>query len=116
MVTVTFNVDELSKVTTGRDVTVTGMADELSKVNVGNDVTATGVAVVLSTVIVIDGMDFTVSEGIDDTDTVVVPSAIASPELLELSLPPDLLHIVSTKPRIATRNNCHSLSFHMIFS
>ena len=54
------------------------------------------------------------SEGIDETDTVEVSSAFRIPELLVLLLLLDLLHIVSTKPRIATKNTCHSLSFHMI--
>jgi len=61
-----------------------------------------------------DGSDSTFSEGIDDTDTVDVSSAFALLELLVLLLLLDLLHIVSTKPRIATKNTCHSLSFHMI--
>ena len=65
-------------------------------------------------VIVIDGSDSTFSEGIDETDTVEVSSAFAVLELLVLLLLLDLLHIVSTKPRIATKNTCHSLSFHMI--
>jgi|TARA_B100001964_G_C13912923_1_gene456726 hypothetical protein len=104
----------LSTVTVGKDVTVTGIADELSTVTVGKDVTATGVADELSIVIVMDGSDSTFSEGIDDTDTVDVPSAFTVSELLVLLLPPDLLHIVSVKPRIATKNTCHNLSFHMI--
>ena len=86
----------------------------MSKVTVGKDVTATGVADELSIIIVMDGSDSTFSEGIDDTDTVDVSSAFALLELLELLLPPDLLHIVSTKPRIATKNTYHNLSFHMI--
>ena len=68
----------------------------------------------MSIVIVMDGSDSTFSEGIDDTDTVDIPSAFTVSELLVLLFPPDLLHIVSTKPRIATKNICHSLSFHMI--
>ena len=40
--------------------------------------------------------------------------AIAALATGGLLFPPDLLHIVSVKPRIATNNTCHSLSFHMI--
>jgi len=91
--------------------TLTVNVEELSTVRVGIAETAIGVADELSIVIVMVGNDSTFSEGIDDTDTedvpsaVVVPSAFALLEVLELLLPPDLLHIVSTKPRIATKNN-----------
>ena len=70
----------------------------------------------------IDGSDDTdkvdelskVTVGSDETETVEVPSAFRIPVLLVLLLLLDLLHIVSVKPRIATKNTCHSLSFHMI--
>jgi len=49
--------------------------------------------------------------GRDETETVLVLSA-----LRDLLLLADLLHIVSTKPRIITKNTCHSFSFHIISS
>ena len=112
----------MSTVRVGIAETATEVVVELSTTTVERDYTAIGVADELSIVIVMVGNDSTFSEGIDYMDTedvpsaVVVPSAFALLELLVLLLLPDLLHIVSTKPRIITKNTCHSLSFHIISS